>query len=118
MLSACGLRAQRARRLFVATLSLVFAVRWQLGRCGGVHEIPAGTLYRPASKGPGSAGPLRGRKRDVWEGGHRVPGIISWPAMVDGQYQSHCHAVQARPRLDPSWAVAVFNPSACTERLH
>jgi len=54
------------------------------GRCGGVHEIPAGTLHRPASKGPGSAGPLRGRKRDVWEGGHRVPGIISWPAMVDG----------------------------------
>eukprot|EP00056_Hartaetosiga_gracilis_P007837 m.112756 g.112756 ORF g.112756 m.112756 type:complete len:218 (-) comp12789_c1_seq16:2011-2664(-) len=24
---------------------------------------------------PGSAGPLRGRKRDIWEGGHRVPGV-------------------------------------------
>jgi len=33
---------------------------------------------------PGSAGPLRGRKRDVWEGGHRVPGIISFPAVVNG----------------------------------
>ena len=22
------------------------------------------------------------RKRDVWEGGHRVPGIVSWPAVV------------------------------------
>jgi len=33
---------------------------------------------------PGSAGPLRGRKRDVWEGGHRVPGIISFPAVVKG----------------------------------
>lgn len=54
------------------------------GRCGGVHEIPPGTLHRPASKGPGSAGPLRGRKRDVWEGGHRVPGIISWPAVAKG----------------------------------
>lgn len=54
------------------------------GRCGGVHTIPPGTLHRPASTGPGSAGPLRGRKRDVWEGGHRVPGIISWPAMVNG----------------------------------
>ena len=32
--------------------------------------------------GAGSAGPLRGRKRDVWEGGHRVPGIVSWPAVV------------------------------------
>merc|ERR1719201_818650 len=31
---------------------------------------------------PGSAGPLRGRKRDIWEGVHRVPGIISWPAVI------------------------------------
>jgi len=31
---------------------------------------------------PGTAGPLRGRKRDIWEGGHRVPGIISWPQVV------------------------------------
>ena len=46
--------------------------------------IPAGTLHRPLSAGAGSAGPLRGRKRDVWEGGHRVPGIVSWPARVQG----------------------------------
>jgi len=35
-------------------------------------------------EGPGSAGPLRGRKRDVYEGGHRVPGIVSYPAEVQG----------------------------------
>ena len=54
------------------------------GRCGSgfTGVIPAGTLHRPDCDGPGSAGPLRGRKRDVWEGGHRVPGIISWPAVV------------------------------------
>eukprot|EP00039_Didymoeca_costata_P028753 m.22087 g.22087 ORF g.22087 m.22087 type:complete len:616 (-) comp7338_c0_seq1:96-1943(-) len=40
-----------------------------------------GTLHRPM-EGPGCAGPLRGRKRDIYEGGHRVPGIISWPAIV------------------------------------
>merc|ERR1719414_2067129 len=33
---------------------------------------------------PGDAGRLRGRKRDVWEGGHRVPGVISWPKVVTG----------------------------------
>lgn len=33
---------------------------------------------------PGDAGPLRGRKRDVWEGGHRVPGVVSWPRVVQG----------------------------------
>lgn len=54
------------------------------GRCGSgtTGVIPAGTLHRPDCHGAGSAGVLRGRKRDVWEGGHRVPGIISWPAVV------------------------------------
>lgn len=38
--------------------------------------------YRTA---PGDAGPLRGRKRDIWEGGHRVPTIVSWPAVQTGK---------------------------------
>ena len=29
-----------------------------------------------------SSGPLRGVKRDIWEGGHRVPTIMRWPKMV------------------------------------
>jgi hypothetical protein len=63
------------------------------GRCGGTDTIPPGTLHRPASRGPGSAGPLRGRKRDVWEGGHRVPGIISWPAVAKGPARESWHPV-------------------------
>ena len=43
----------------------------------------AGTQQRPV-QAPGSAGPLRGRKRDIYEGGHRVPGIVAWPAVVKG----------------------------------
>ena len=31
---------------------------------------------------PGSAGPFRGRKRSLHEGGVRVPGIVEWPATV------------------------------------
>ena len=38
---------------------------------------PAASLGR--SFQGGSAGPLRGRKHTVWEGGHRVPCIIRWP---------------------------------------
>ena len=65
------------------------------GRCGSrsTGKIPPGTLHRPDSRGPGSAGPLRGRKRDVWEGGHRVPGIISWPAVVKGPAREVWHPV-------------------------
>ncbi len=35
------------------------------------------------SPGRGSTGGLRGRKRSVYEGGIRVPGIVRWPGRVE-----------------------------------
>jgi len=35
-----------------------------------------------AGVAPGSAGPFRGRKRDLYEGGIRVPGLLEWPARI------------------------------------
>jgi len=38
--------------------------------------------YRGAHRSFGSAGPLRGMKLHIYEGGIRVPGIIRWPGKV------------------------------------
>ena len=41
-----------------------------------------------------SMGPLRGAKRDAWEGGHRVPFIARWPGRIPAGSQSSetiCH---------------------------
>ncbi|TWU13565.1 Arylsulfatase [Symmachiella macrocystis] len=35
-----------------------------------------------AKTSPGLAGPYRGRKRDLYEGGVRVPALIEWPAKI------------------------------------
>ena len=49
----------------------------------GICQRASTSPLRP-KEAPGSTGVLRGRKRDVYEGGHRVPGIISYPAVFGG----------------------------------
>ncbi|MEN8193213.1 MAG: sulfatase-like hydrolase/transferase [Bacteroidota bacterium] len=45
---------------------------------------PAGLVSKDVGKrhGKGSAGILRGRKKDLFEGGIRVPGILEWPKHI------------------------------------
>jgi arylsulfatase A len=45
-------------------------------------EVDPGVYDRAKQYRHFSAGPLRGAKRDAWEGGHRVPFIARWPGKV------------------------------------
>jgi arylsulfatase A len=50
-------------------------------------EVPTVTHMRTDHKHDG-ARPWRGMKRDMWEGGHRVPLIVRWPARVKSNTSS------------------------------
>ncbi len=45
------------------------------------------------SKAPGSSGVFRGRKRDLYEGGIRVPSLMEWPAVIPAGSQTDFPAV-------------------------
>ncbi len=49
------------------------------------HEFEqpkAGRIRELESEGHFASGPYRGYKSDIWEGGHRIPFIVSWPSVV------------------------------------
>lgn len=52
-------------------------------------------------KNRGSTGGLRGRKRDVFEGGIRVPGLIRWPG------QTQVHVTNHTPVIGSDWFATI-----------
>ena len=46
-------------------------------------ESSDSTYLALVGAGPGSTGPFHGRKRDLFEGGIRVPGLLEWPAKIE-----------------------------------
>jgi arylsulfatase A-like enzyme len=62
----------------------------------------------PQGKIPGNNTPLRGQKGDLYEGGIRVPAVISWPAgLQSGKHAAPFHVVDWLPTLS---ALAGYKP--------
>jgi arylsulfatase A-like enzyme len=56
-----------------------------------------------------SNAPFRGQKRQLWEGGVRVPGIVRWPGRVPAGATSHeiVHMCDVMPSVLAAAGVAV-----------
>jgi arylsulfatase A-like enzyme len=73
---------------------LIMVVDWAVGEINKTlvkHGIAENTMLiftsdngpRKGSNGHLSAGPFRGYKGNIWEGGHRVPFIVRWPGHIE-----------------------------------
>ncbi|GHC63150.1 sulfatase family protein [Roseibacillus persicicus] len=50
-------------------------------------SAPTSKLPQLLEKGHHPSGPFRGSKADIWDGGHRVPFLVSWPGRVPQKSQ-------------------------------
>ena len=78
-----GALRQGLRELNIARNTLL----WFKSDNGGLPDIGYGPEY-PAVR-PDTTGPLRGFKKDFYEGGLRVPGIVEWPAGIEPRVSNY-----------------------------
>jgi arylsulfatase A len=65
-----------------------------------------------------SSGPFRGVKRDLWEGGHRVPFVVRWPGVVPAGRVSDALISQIDLFATIATAVGASIPAGSAEDSH
>jgi len=88
-----------------------------------VFTSDQGATFEKGNQGTSAAldsnRPFRGQKRTLWEGGIRVPGLVSWPGTIPGGVVGNevVHLTDLMPtlvaaaggRVDPAWHVDGIN---------
>ena len=73
---------------------------------------------RDEKTGHWSSDPLRGAKRDIYEGGHRVPFIVKWPGVVEAGSESDALVSQIDLMATLAGALGVDLPDDQAEDSH
>lgn len=94
-------KAQAYKEMMACMDAGIGQIRDRVRRCGLEEDTLIFFFSDNGPSGPGSAGALRGKKGQIWEGGHRVPAAACWPGVIPagGEIRTPCMGMDLFPTM-------------------